>query len=271
VGELVSKEGAFDLARWRRIVSRAAEIPCVHDAIVPFGFELLGEARYLRGRLGRFHVYLAVGDVDVEAATASVARSLVRLLGTEAPAFLATIEVMWGPSGRLYTGERPARRQICIWPVRGRTLLLPRWADYLAATPRALLGGKLYESPRVATDGHALRYVLQLGLIQEALFGKDVGGLPAASRRAVRTALRELEEVRGAPSPRQLGLFGDVVRPYAASIAAHLERPSPACRSTTVADIHGDDRLELLVSSSLRCALRAHVAASYAAYPCAAG
>jgi hypothetical protein len=271
LGELATAQGSFDLARWRSLVAQAARTSGAHDSIVPFGFELLGSPRYLRGRLGRFHVYL--GFIDNPAPrTAATARSLLQLLIMEVPAFYRTIDVIWGPTGPLYVadrrdGSRPVGRQVCLWPVPGRAPLLPRWADYLTATPQALLRAALYESDRAATNHHALRYLLQLGLMHEAIFEPCIGHLSAADKRELVTAVRELEGEPGAVTPSMLALLHDIVLPYAALVVAFLEHRPAAQPRPDVVDFHGGNALSVTISQYDRDLLRTRVAQAYEAFP----
>lgn len=233
------------------------------QVIVPFGFEVLHDRRYLSRPLKRFNIYCSARDP--EASCTLLIEALLAALRQGAPAFYATIGIVWAPGGPLHRSRaRIACRQISVWPIplEGRSLEL-RWADYLLATPNAVVNGCLRESARVQEDHHALRYLLQLCVIQEALLGDRAGRLNCADRKALLACIRALE--RNEPSAVDSGrdLFEGLSRPYAEKLASYLARSGAPVEEREALDFHGAEPLQLLASPADRDRVRKRVVNAY--------
>ena len=272
--------GAFDLRTWRRTLQRAAE--CVDaEAICPFGFEILGQAGFLRGPLDRLYVLLRLHP-RLAAETDALARKFIGELSAAlrefAPKFSARLSLI-RLDGRNISATPPPDVAPKMLNVRTRISSEPAivdYARYVVAAVDGILSGELGEATAFATAPRARRRVFQLFQMVDYLAARCFGtprcavAVPDQHRYAGEVSGMIAGDMLGEVSDAEAAIYSAVVRPKLETLQRvwrSLNGPGDILEEWAVPDMFTDGSIRVRVSRQRTAALVEFIARTYAAFP----
>ena len=272
--------GAFDLRAWRRTLQRAAE--CVNaETICPFGFEILGQAGFLRGPLDRLYVLLRLPPrlaAEADARARKFIGELSAALRKSAPKFSARLSLI-RLDGRNISAMPPPDATPKMLNVRTRISSEPAivdYARYVVAAVDGILSGELGEAAVFATVPRSRRRVFQLfqmvDYLAERCFGvpHSTAKLPETQRYAGEVTGMIAGDMLGEASDAEAAIYSEVVRPKLETLQRvwrSLNGPGDILEEWAVPDMFTDGSIRVCVSRQRAASLAQFIARTYAAFP----
>jgi hypothetical protein len=276
--EFVSNR-TFRLRRWREVLDRvAAEVSENCQAICPFGFEVLGDPKFLRGDLTRFYVLLKIapGDAGIsDALGLEFATSLYSELAEWAPDFARSVQLVRCNRSTCMTGQGDPAVPVRMINVLCRVTRDPPLTDYgkyVVAAIDGILTGELGEAHWFERSTRARRRLFQLfqmiDFVFHAVHSTELAGGKLPGSLVYREELkdfmvgRENQPVR----PEERMALEEIVRPKLRELSIRLRAPvNDADRIVreTVGDCYADRVLTINASTGMMTPMIDFIARTY--------
>ncbi|GHE10344.1 hypothetical protein [Streptomyces alanosinicus] len=236
-----ASDGAFNIAAWREIVTRAAAStdPRI-QAICPFGFEVTNDARFIRRNLNRFYVYLGIPpNLNPSAAwSVAFAEHLGKIVSECAPDY-------WGAAHCSPENERlplgHGYRSVDIRSIPASGDLLEMYAQFICTVPIAI-ADEICIKPGMFDSEGTCRYFYQLSVMFHHLHFGPCAALSPKEMDVLGRLMREIstrEQETGktaelSSTSEQRAAVHRIVIPQTGRIRDHIQRLATGPNKVTV-------------------------------------